>query len=382
MPAAIDLSKELKYFRTGRSSGKTEPKFDKAGGTFGAGIIRDVSLITRGESLGHGGWIDQEFLKQVSEAAMAFGDSGVKSRFTHPGMSSDGLGKNLGRINNIRLEGDQVIGDLNFSKSSHNTPDGDLAAYVFSLVEEDPKAAGLSIVFMRDEEAEIQFLLDHGAKWDRDSWGDKYLNLDEFASPDPANNANLFHFRLKELRASDLVDEPAANPSGMFDSMPVARNIDKALAYALGLETEKPNVELFGVNVDRAAAFVGRFLQERNLKLSTTTQTAAPEVKTDGDGKQTREEFAAELSKFTSKFGAENGSKWFSEGKSFSEALELHCEAQTEQLKAEKAKAAELQTKIDSLALGELKPLETGSTEPKKDKPKGLGALIVPEEAK
>jgi len=361
----INLRNKPKFTRLGRAALAASPvlehKVEPDGGMYGAGMISNVSLITEGEALGHYAWIDSEFTAQVGAAMSAKADQGIKSRFTHPGMSSDGLGRMLGRINNGRVEGNQVIGDLNFSKSSHSTPDGDLAEYVSMLVAEDSSAAGLSIVFDEDVDAEIALLVENGAEIKIDPHdGHEYVDMTNFQSPDPANVNNYYHVRLQELRAADIVDEPAANPNGMFDSAPVARNIDKALAFALGLDTEKPdNAELFGVDVDRASAFVGRFLSSRGLSIVTKpTESQKPQA----EGNQpTREQFTAELSKFTTKFGAENGVKWFNEGKTYEEGLELHIEALSAREKAANDKAAALQGKLDSLELGEREPVATGS---------------------
>lgn len=358
----INLKDKPKFTRLNRAALAGLSPNVQEGGKFGAGMISNVSLITHGEALGHGAWIDTEFLSQVSTSLQAKGEQGLKSRFTHPGMSSDGLGRMLGRINNGRLEGNQVIGDLHYAQSARNTPDGDLVDYTTMLIAEDPTAAGLSIVFEEDWQAMIEFAVDHGAKVVEDPYYGEYLDMKDFQSPDPANTQNLIHVRLSELRAADLVDEPAANPNGMFDSMPVARNIDKALAFALGLENEKPSSELFGVDIDRASAFVGRFLSSRGLSIVTKTNaTEGQKPEAEGDKQPTREQFAAELNKFTTKFGAENGVKWFHEQKTYEEALELHCEALSAQVKAANDKAAELQSKFDSLELGEKKPVETGS---------------------
>ncbi|MGN6543774.1 MAG: hypothetical protein ACTHK7_01910 [Aureliella sp.] len=372
MTKRIDLKTKPRMLRTGRAKSDSKPAVDMTGGMFGAGIIRDVSVITTGEALGHELWIDQEFLQQTASAIQAAGDRGVKSRFTHPGMSSDGLGRHLGRINNARVEGNQVKGDLHFATSAHSTPDGDLAEYVASLVSEDATAAGLSIVFMRDRNAESQFMLANGAKFDG-----RYLDASGYKSPDPANTDNYPHARLGELRAADLVDEPAANPDGMFDSMPIAREADKALAYALGLTSEKPSAEMFGVNSERAAAFVTRFLSTRGLEV-TTKQSAETTTDPKPEGK-TREQFSAELKKFTDRFGAENGVKWFNEDKSYSDALELHCDALGQQVKDGQKKIEELEAKFKSLELGETRHVETGSTKDAGEAPKKtLGAMLVP----
>jgi hypothetical protein len=78
---------------------------------------------------------------------------GVKARFTHPGLSSDGMGRYLGRLTNAQTVGDQVFADLHFAEAATKTPDGNLADYVMTLAAEDPEAFGLSIVFEHDVEA-------------------------------------------------------------------------------------------------------------------------------------------------------------------------------------------------------------------------------------
>ena len=81
------------------------------GGDSKAGLIVAASVTTRGEAIGHGMWLDNEFLGSVAEAINSQGDQGIKSRFTHPSMSGDGLGRFLGRIKDGRVSGDQVLAD-------------------------------------------------------------------------------------------------------------------------------------------------------------------------------------------------------------------------------------------------------------------------------
>ncbi len=387
MPKRLKLDSAPEGFRTGRAS-VVESRIvaaELSGGMFDAGIVPGVSLVTLGEALGHGCWLDAPFVESVGDQLQAAGDRGIKSRFTHPGMSSDGLGKMLGRINNGRVEGDRVIGDLHFSKSSHRTPDGDLAEYVAMLIEEDPKAAGLSIVFHRDREAEIAFAVEHGAEVFEDEYG-QIIDFENFKSPDPLNTQNLPHVRLKELRAADLVDEPAANPEGMFDSTPIARDAEKFLAYALGVEKEKTVAEMFGISCDRAAAFASRFLSSKGLMIVSKDTTQAGEAtKPEAKPEVTREQFNAELNRYIEKFGAENGSKWFASGKSFSEALELHIEALSARIKTAEDEAKAANEKLSSLCLGE-KEILTGSQSGKdkegKSEGKNLSSRMCPEEAK
>lgn len=353
----LPVKESLSRFARADASGDTV-SIDREGGKYSSGLIRGLSLATVGEALGHGYWLDSQTIAQVEKLANASGSNGIKSRFTHPSMSADGMGRHLGRLLNVRRDGDRVLGDLHLAASAHSTPDGDLAEYVMQLAAEDPKAAGLSIAFMHDFDAEEEFQASN-------------LEGSEFRSPDPGNVKNYPHVRIAELRAADMVDEPAANPAGMFDSESLPRDVDDLLSYAAGITDTKPLASAFGVDGDRAAQFLGRWLESRGLSLSKKEAEVAnenPEIEVTTP-QPTREDFAAELGKFTSKFGAENGSKWFAENKSFADALGLHCEALEAKLSAANEKAESAESRLASLALGETEPVtvETSdSASPKK----------------
>lgn len=247
-------------------------RIDREGGDYHAGLIRGVSLCTRGEALGHGMWLDQPFIESVSSCASQSGN-GVKARFTHPGLSSDGLGTFLGRIKGCRTEGGKSVGDLHFSQAAHRTPDGDLATYVMDLAEGDPEAFAMSIVFEPDYEAEGEFILENGGRITPSG----YIDDSEFVSPDPDNTKNLPHARLAALRGCDVVDEPAANPDGLFHrEQQFAQEADGILSYALGMAPEPPACVAFGerlaVHPDRIKSFVSRFLDAHGLQVTTKSK--------------------------------------------------------------------------------------------------------------
>ncbi|EMI19093.1 hypothetical protein RMSM_03989 [Rhodopirellula maiorica SM1] len=362
-PAAPETPVKETLFRAGRADVDASMlQVDREGGRFGAGLIKGVSLIAVGEALGHELWIDEVTLSQVAEFAKASNEAGVKCRFTHPGMSSDGMGRLLGRIHDVQVSDDRATGDLHLAKLSHDTPEGDLGEYVASLCEEDARAAGLSIVFHHDFAAEEQFMLEHQVEHSHENHRGDIVTGMRFQSPDPNNVHNYPHVRLSELNAADVVDDPAANPDGMFDRQGLPREVTEFLSYAAGLSDTKPKTTSFGIDPDRASQFLGRFLESNGLSISPKEPTVATE-KSEPTVAPTREDFAAELNKFNAKFGAENGSKWFTEGKSFAEALELHCEALSAELTAEKEARTEAEEKLSSLQLGELDPVETGATD-------------------
>ena len=91
-------------------------------------MIKNFSLIMRGEALGHGMFVDKAMLEQVVASGNDKGPNGLKSRMAHPQMSADSIGTFLGNVHDMRLEGDKVLGDLHFAQAAKRSPKGDLPA--------------------------------------------------------------------------------------------------------------------------------------------------------------------------------------------------------------------------------------------------------------
>jgi len=331
------LSESPEFFRAAQSHGLET--VERNGGRYSAGLIRGVSVITRGEALGHELWVDADFLADTT-AAINSTSTGLKARFTHPGLSNDGMGTKLGTIHDAKTVGDQVIADLHFQAAAHKTPDGDLADYVMTLAEETPDQFGLSIVFEHDLELEQAHTNEH-------------TSGDLFISPDEHNKNNYAHAMLANLRAGDVVDEPAANPDGLFKrGQEFAQQGDELLQYVLGVSDAKPSTLCFGVDGDRAMQFVTRFLSRHNLTIQKGGDPVS-EVESAVDAPPTREEFAAQLLQYTEAFGADNGATWFAEGVSFTECQSRHIEELNRQIATLSAKVDELQETLSSLDRGE-----------------------------
>lgn len=246
-------------------------KVDRGAGLQNAGLIRGMSAITGGEALGHDMWLDSHFLDQVAEKLES--GSGTKVRFKHPGLSSDGLGNTLGRAVGGQREGNKVLTDLHLLASAHETPEGNLANYVLDFAEESPDLFGTSIVFKPDHREMELFRLQHS-----DSEGEN------FKSPDPANVKNLRHARLDALRAVDVVDEPAANPAGMFSSLSeegeMVEAFEALLEYATGLSDEEPKEnDLIPIHPGRIRRFTSQFFDSRGLTLHFAENSRKPEPK-------------------------------------------------------------------------------------------------------
>lgn len=355
-PAKTENAIRPESTRFARAENESKPKIDREGGQYESGIIRDVAVITRGEALGHGVWIDSTMLDQVAELGNEQ-ENGIKARFTHPGMSSDGLGKMLGRVQDFRIDGDQVLGDLHFSESSHKTPDGDLAEYVMLLTEEDASAAGLSIVFEQDFDATEMFT-DYNTGDDGD-----------FISPDDLNVDGLPHARVLNLRAADVVDEPAANPTGMFYRQDLPAEAFAFFNFASGISDDKPGA-LLGIEPGRAREFFQRWKTENDVSITLNAPQESPTM-TDKNENQapeneptessSRESILAELARFSEAFGNANGVEWFNQGLEFGEALAKHCVELSKQIDDREAKIAELEGKLESVDLGEPNPVDVPS---------------------
>lgn len=362
------LKKSPKYVRFSMPgalpvSGTDLPdRIQEKGGDYGAGLIKQVSVLCRGEALGHGLWCDSEMLSQTADFINA-SDNGIKSRFTHPTMSADGLAKFMGRSKNAEVQGDKVVADKHFVPSAHETPDGDLASYVMKRAKEDPTSLGTSIVFEHDTDAEEEFLLANGAQWKEDDDGDEFLDLSGFKSPDPENVNNYPHTRVKELRAVDFVDDPAANPDGLFHKGDeIAAEAGQLVAFALKLPgAERPETTSFDVDPDRLSLFVGRFLNQHGLEIVPKKKEPAMSKDSPNAGGTTAELSATSPKPpkkrtgkdFIKKFGQVNGALWFAEGKSWAQAQALHRKELEKRALSAEEKVGELTTALKTFAGGD-----------------------------
>lgn len=128
-----------------------------------ANVLRGMVVAQLGPFKSQGrGQFDRESLVGIERLGNAK-SGGLKSRFTHPDMSSDGLGKFLGRVRDLRMDSatdertgktvDAVRGDLHFDPTALDTPpEGGkpLGIYVMNLAESDPAALSSSIVVEPD----------------------------------------------------------------------------------------------------------------------------------------------------------------------------------------------------------------------------------------
>jgi hypothetical protein len=164
-------------------------------------IIAGVSVITVGEAKGHGMLIDEQTLMQVKAAAETY-MGGLKVKTDH----YTGFNEIVGALKNFVIDGDQLRADLYLLKNHEAT------ARILEMAELMPDTFGLSISFSGEHQ----------------------------------ETDDTVFARCSEIYSADLVDTPAANPSGLFsakvDSMKKAmdeKQFAEALAAALSPINDK-----------------------------------------------------------------------------------------------------------------------------------------------
>jgi len=168
-----------------------------------AGVIKGVSLITKGTAKGHDLVVDDTTLNQLETSLRSAKDPGVKAKLNH----RTGVEAIFGHVNNIRREGEKLKGDLHLLKT-HKDYD-----HTIELLSTMPSQIGLSVAFQ----------------------GDKEVGAD----------GRVFA-RCKNIVSVDLVTDPAANPDGLFEA-----KVDN-----INLDMDDPNVDNSSIE-DRLAEIEG-----------------------------------------------------------------------------------------------------------------------------
>lgn len=157
-------------------------------------VIEGVSIISIGEAKGHGLYVDETTLMQVKECAESY-KGGVKVNLDH----GAGIKDIVGFVNNFRIVGKQLLGDLNLLETSP------MRDYVLEISSKLPDTFGISIAFSGPIR-EVEGLA--------------------FAS-------------CTELYSADLVQTPAANATGLFSF--TAKQVD-SFFQQMPEDTETPEM--------------------------------------------------------------------------------------------------------------------------------------------
>jgi hypothetical protein len=207
-------------------------------------VIRGLVAAELGSFKSEGrGQFDSESLDKIVELANAH-PAGLKWRYTHPGLSSDGLGSVLGRGKNWRRDGTKVRYDGHLNPTAMKPRPGGggtpLGTYIEDLAESDAGLFGSSLVLTTE----------------------KIYRRDENGNPvkDAAGKEIPPVWRPKQLRAIDAVDEgdavhgDALSVDGLADE-----NVRQAAA---ALDAQFSDCDRAAVEA-RATAFLSRYLNLR-----------------------------------------------------------------------------------------------------------------------
>lgn len=174
------------------------------------GIIFGVSVITVGEAKGHGVQIDHKTLETVKEVATEFsGGVKVKMRHKQEGEHQNVIGDSAGTLKNFSIDGDKVRADFHIFKSL----DDKVKEKIFEMAETIPDQFGFSIAFsgVMEKRGETNYA------------------------------------RCQELQSIDLSDNPAANPTGLFDASEHKTDCkcDSCMAKMSAMKEEKSMSSIF-----------------------------------------------------------------------------------------------------------------------------------------
>lgn len=220
-----------------------------------AGVIYGVSAIEAYvEALGHGLMADTKSLAMLAELGNE--KASVKSRFGHPSMSQNALGKQVAQAKNFRVssDGKKLLTDMYMLESARISPvfSQDPIEYIYSMALNQPEDFAHSIVFDGSE----VWVMEDGTELDI---GDNWEEIPEGAKYD------LPVIRPSVLYASDFVAEPAANRSGLFSEFSVDWKLagdDVAAKYS---QIVDDFINESGFSLEHAYAFCMRYFYSKNI---------------------------------------------------------------------------------------------------------------------
>jgi len=222
-------------------------------------IIEGVSVISVGEAKGHGLFVDATTLQEVKACAESY-SGGVKVNLDH----GAGIKDIVGFCDNFRIIGDKLVADLNLLENAEKR------AYVLEIAEKLPDTFGISIAF---------------------SGPVREIGGKRFAS-------------CTELYSADLVQTPAANPTGLFSFQAVDKISHQMEDATIEIEPKEEEggeisiADLLKRLTDLEAAF-GDY-----KKKMEEMPAAEPEKKEEMSEDAALSRFEAKLDQIISNFGA------------------------------------------------------------------------------
>ena len=161
-----------------------------------AGILRGVSVITEGDAKGHGMIVDHITLEQVKACAETYVD-GLRVKMDH----YTGIDAMVGVLRDFMIDGIQLRADLHLLKSHEDFEK------ILEMAENMPGSFGLSISFSGEcDDVEVP--------------SDDSEEVEPNSGELPTGPVEIVRAaRCMEIYSADLVDQPAANPTGLFQAI-------------------------------------------------------------------------------------------------------------------------------------------------------------------
>jgi hypothetical protein len=187
-------------------------------------IIEGVSIISVGEAKGHGLFVDDITLQEVKACAESYA-GGVKVNLDH----GAGIKDIVGFCDNFRIIGEKLVADLNLLETAEKR------AYVMEIATRMPDTFGISIAFS-------------GPVRERD--GRSFASCTELYSADlvqtpAANPTGLFSFTAKSVdtSAKEMIDDKNKMEDGAEDTVSIADIIERLSALETAFGDYKSKME-------------------------------------------------------------------------------------------------------------------------------------------
>jgi len=183
-------------------------------------VIRDVvAMKAFTEALGHGMVSDMKTIQMMKRLADQK-PNGIRSRFGHPGMSENAMGRKIAIARNFRIRGDALIHDLHLLESARKSPvfSQDPLEYIMDMAENHPSEIAESVVmraervWVLEDGREVPF---HAEEEKPDKFGNKTAR-DRNGRP-LAATTDLPVIRPVKFYFVDLVSEGALTHDGLFE---------------------------------------------------------------------------------------------------------------------------------------------------------------------
>jgi hypothetical protein len=221
-------------------------------------IIEGVSVISVGEAKGHGLYVDAITLREVKACAQSY-VGGVKVNLDH----GAGIKDIVGFCDNFRIVGEKLIADLNLLETAEKRE------YVLEIAEKLPDAFGISIAF---------------------SGPIREIQGKRFAS-------------CAELYSADLVQTPAANPTGLFSFQSVDKNATEMEDATIEIEPKEDEISIADI-ISRLTALESAF-GDYKKKMEEMPEAKEEEMAKDEEKDDVAlSRFEAKLDQIISSFGA------------------------------------------------------------------------------